>query len=105
MISNLIIFGLKSVFEEPFTDNNEFYENILKIPTNNQSQIIQEFFDPFEVICQSDDIKDKYSNLINVLLEELLTINEQRENENEIKEASINNNKKIRMKNIILWNN
>ena len=74
----IIIFGLKSIFEEDFLkDNPKIYENILKVPTSNQAQIIQEFFVPEEIISQSEKIKDSYSKLINGIIDTLLDKNEE----------------------------
>ena len=70
----IIIFGLKSVFEESFVNENpEIYENILKIPSSDHAQIIQEFLDSFDIISQSEKIKDLYSRLVNVILDGLLS--------------------------------
>ena len=85
----IIIFGLKSIFEESFTrENPDIYENILKIPTSEQAQIIQEFFDAYEIIYQQENINDLYSKLINSILDCLLDNNE--EKENNIREIIIN---------------
>ena len=68
----IIVFGLKSNFEEQFKkENPNIYENILKIPTNNPSQIIQEFFEPSEIISQFYKIDD-CSKLIGPILDTLL---------------------------------
>ena len=54
----IIIFGLKSIFEEEFINKNkDIYENILRAPTSDQSQIIQEFFDSLDIISQFNKLK------------------------------------------------
>ena len=73
----IIIFGLKSIFEEPFIkENPEIYESILKISSSEQAQIIQEFFEPLEIISNSEKVKPVYSKLVNSIIDCLLSINE-----------------------------
>ena len=73
----IIIFGLKSIFEKPFIQENpEIYENILKISSSEQAQIIQEFFEPLEIISNSEKVKPVYSKLVNSIIDCLLSINE-----------------------------
>ena len=86
----IIVFGLKSIFEKNFQDNNpNIYEKILKIPTKEEAQIIQEFFEPSEIIFQLDKLNKPYSKLINAILETLLEKNEKIEGYN-IKDIIIN---------------
>ena len=86
----IIVFGLKSNFEEAFKNENpDIYENILKVPTSDQAQIVQEFFEPYEIISQSENIIDSYSNLINAILDSLLDDNEEL-NENNVRPILIN---------------
>ena len=85
---------MKSVFDEQFVkENPEIYENILKIPTNDQAQIIQEFFEPLEIISNSENVKPIYSNLITAILDGLIKKNEVIVNDKKsIREIIINNN-------------
>ena len=88
----IIIFGLKSIFEEEFINKNkDIYENILRAPTSDQSQIIQEFFDSLDIISQFNKLKESFSKLINSTLDTILDINEEMEDYN-IREIIINNN-------------
>ena len=88
----IIVFGLKSNFEEAFKkENPDIYETILKVPTSDQAQIIQEFFEPYEIISQSEKINNSYSNLVNAILDSLLDNNEEL-NENIIRPILINDN-------------
>ena len=41
--------------------------------SSDHAQIIQEFFESFDIISQSEKIKDIYSRLINVILDSLLS--------------------------------
>ena len=90
----IIIFGLKSIFDESFVkENPEIYENILKIPTSDQAQIIQEFFEPLEIISNSEKVKPIYSILITAILDGLLKKNMNMEKEKKtVREIIINNN-------------
>ena len=91
----IIVFGLKSDFEEYFKkENPEIYEKILKIYSSNQDQIIQNFFESFDIISQSETNKDIYSQMINVILDDLLTLNKN-ENNNMIREIIINDKEYI----------
>ena len=86
----IIVFGLKSNFEEAFKNENpDIYENILKVPTSDQAQIVQEFFEPYEIISQSEKIIDSYSNLVNAIIDSLLDNNEEL-NENNVRPILIN---------------
>ena len=96
----IIIFGLKSNFEEPFLkEYPNLYENILKISTSEKAQIIQEFFESFDIISQSDNIKEIYSKLINPLIDGLLSNNDKKENEKTIREIKINDSSFIKNQN------
>ena len=76
----IIVFGLKSIFEESFQkENPDIYQNILKIPTSDQNQVIQEFFETSEIIAQMDKLNEPYTKLINAILDTLLSKNEERQ--------------------------
>ena len=45
----------------------------IKNSSSDHAQIIQEFFGSFDIISQSEKIKDIYSRLINVILDSLLS--------------------------------
>ena len=100
----IIVFALKSIFEEDFLkDHKNIYEDLLKIPSSNANQIVQEFFETTEIITQFDKINEKlndpFSNLINATIDTLLDKNEETETFN-IRDIIINrnnylNNKKV----------
>ena len=88
----IIVFGLKSIFEEDFQkENKDLYDNLLKVPTSNQYQITQEFFETSEIIAQLDKLNEVYSIIINAILDTLLDKNEEIENNN-IRNIIINHN-------------
>ena len=88
----IIIFGLKSIFEEAFVkENKDIYENILKVPTSNQTQIIQEFFDSTDIISQFIQLNDSFLKLVNAIIDTLLDNNEVKKEFN-IRNIVINNN-------------
>ena len=92
----IIVFGLKSIFEEEFLkENKNIYEDLLKIPSSDANQIIQEFFETTEIITQFDKINEKlsdpFSNLINATIDTLLDKNEEIEVFN-IRDIIINRN-------------
>eukprot|EP00833_Pecoramyces_ruminatium_P013647 jgi/Orpsp1_1/1187679/evm.model.d7180000059405.1 len=60
--NKIIVFGLKSEFDEQFINKHKIYENLLKIP-GNESQIIQEFLDPIKVIGQNESERDLLEKL------------------------------------------
>ena len=88
----IIIFGLKSIFEEGFiNENKDIYENILRAPTSDQSQIIQEFFEPLDIISQFNELKESFSKVINSILDTILDNNKEIEDYS-IREIIINQN-------------
>ena len=79
----IIVFGLKSAFEEDFLkENPDIYKQLLKVPTSDQNQIIQEFFETSEIIVQLENLNEPYSKLINAILDTLLDKNEEKEDFN-----------------------
>ena len=85
----IIIFGLKSNFDENFQKEfQNIYESILK-PISDEAQITQEFFEPLDIISQSEKINNSYSKLVNVILDNIIDNNEEMEDHN-IKEIIIN---------------
>ena len=79
----IIVFGLKSAFEDEFQkENPDLYKQLLKVPTSDQNQIIQEFFETSEIIVQLDKLNEPYSKLINAVLDNLLDKNEEKEDFN-----------------------
>ena len=102
----IIVFGLKSIFDENFSkENNDIYNNILKIPTSDQAQIVQEFFETFDIISQNETLNEPYTKLVNAILDTLSDINENQE-ENDVSKIKIDDNnynfqnKKINYNNI-----
>ena len=89
----IIVFGLKSIFEENFIqENNDLYDNILKIPKSDQAQIVQEFFETSNIISQSEkNLNEHYTKLINAILDTLSEVNETKEH-NFIREIKVNEN-------------
>eukprot|EP00833_Pecoramyces_ruminatium_P015996 jgi/Orpsp1_1/1190028/evm.model.d7180000076217.2 len=67
--NNIIVFGLKSEFDEEFKKKHNIYEELLKIPTANENQIIQEFLEPINVVCQNKS----ENNLLEKLCKALVT--------------------------------
>ena len=73
----IIIFGLKSNFDENFIKKKRhLYDNILKVSSSNKSQIHQEFFDSDDIISIKYKDDSKIKNLINVIIGDLLSDNE-----------------------------
>ena len=104
----IIIFGLKSNFEDVFIkENPEIYENILKIQSSGKSQIIQEFFEPLEIISQKDSIIPLYNKIINVIIDDLLDNNRndkkemQNINKKEFDKIPVQRNENINMDNLV----
>ena len=103
----IIIFGLKSNFEETFfKENPEIYENILKIQSSGKSQIIQEFFEPFEIISQKESNISLYNKIINVIIDDLLDNNKNDKKEQNIRKIEIDKipvqkNENINMENLV----
>ncbi len=103
----IIIFGLKSNFEDEFNSEKfEIYENILKIQSSGKSQIIQEFFEPFEIISQKESNIPLYNKIINVIIDDLLDNNKNKKKEIqnirkiEIDKIPVQKNENINMENL-----
>ena len=82
----IIIFGLKSSLDIDFVnENKDIYENILKIPSSGKNQIIQQFFESTQIISQTAE----YSKLINIILDDLLSDNSLKHNEELFRKVKI----------------
>ena len=100
-----VIFGLKSIFEEEFIkENPDLYENILRPPTSNRAQIIQEFFDSSDIISQFNILQESFSKLIDSILDTILDNNEEKD-DYDIRNIIIHNSNYPKNKKDITINN
>ncbi len=88
----IIVFGLKSLFEEDFMKENNVYEELLRIKSENKNQIIQEFLEPEKVILQSKDLEETYNKLCKSIIASLIYELDDKEENFKIQDIFINEN-------------
>jgi len=52
--NNIVVFGLKSDFDEEFKNKYRIYEELLQIPISDKNQVKQEFLEPMNVLSQNE---------------------------------------------------
>jgi len=66
--NNIVVFGLKSEFDEEFKRQHRVYEDLLHISSTNKNQIVQQFLEPMKVVGQDESERDKLETLCNSLV-------------------------------------
>ncbi|ORX61262.1 hypothetical protein BCR36DRAFT_408210 [Piromyces finnis] len=67
--NNIVVFGLKSEFDEAVVKKYNIYEELLQIPSENKNKITQKFLDPKNVIGQNESENE----LLEILCKSLVT--------------------------------
>ncbi|KAG4105393.1 hypothetical protein H8356DRAFT_1027608 [Neocallimastix lanati (nom. inval.)] len=108
--NNIVVFGLKSEFDEEFKNKLKIYDELLRIPTSNINHLAQEFLEPINVLNQNESERILLENLCKSLVMSCIynSNNKDHFKEYEVIVNNINNcteNDKISMENIYKYIN
>ncbi|OUM69791.1 hypothetical protein PIROE2DRAFT_57210 [Piromyces sp. E2] len=108
--NNIVVFGLKSEFDEEFKNKLKIYDELLQIPTLNKNLLTQEFLEPINVIGQNESERNLLEKLCKSLVMSCIYKSSDKDNfkEYEVVVNNMNNNtvnEKISMENIFKYIN